>query len=229
MAEKVIHDIADEAASKTKESSLIVDESAVTSQFVVEDADSSSKDIEVSSWNTSDDFMKYIESSLSAFPELKDGSKFAMIHAIAYGEKMRDQMFTAVASCDNEFSMDQLKRLDTIENDVTYRLTEIQAVFNLDENLTTGNSINDHIKKASGKASQWTLVVDPFIAAIVRLCINAKVQGGKNIEETYEWLEKEYNLDDREKLQVLYVLIDSGYPIRGSLIDGQDMISQYLG
>lgn len=228
MAEKVIHDVTDDVRGETKESSLLVDELTASNQFIVEDVDSSSVNIEVESWKTSDEFMKYIESSLETFPKI-EGSKYAMIHAVAYGEKLRDQMFDVVASCDNEFKIEQLQRLDEIDSIVLNRLDEIQALLELNSNLAIGENHFSQTKRASGKSARWTLVVDPFIAAIVRLCINAKVQGGKDIEDIYKELEKKYNLDDREKLQILYILIDSGYPVRGSLMDGQDMISQYLG
>lgn len=195
-------------------------------QFIVDDTQDVENALEVSAWHTAEDFMKYILSAVQSLPQYND-SKYGILHTIVCGERLRDQMFETVVQGENNFSLEQLQQLDTIDSQITSKVEQLQACLVQDSN--TDRVPVRNIKKASGKASRWEYVVDPFIASIVRLCINAKVQGGKNIEDTYSYLQTKYGLNQREKLQVLYVLSDSGYPIRSSLMDGEDMIQQYLG
>lgn len=51
-----------------------------------------------------------------------------------------------------------------------------------------------------------------FVTSIARICINGMVSSGKDMEETFKILAKEYKLDNREKFQVIQLIQDMGYP-----------------
>jgi hypothetical protein len=53
----------------------------------------------------------------------------------------------------------------------------------------------------------------PFERAVVGTIINAKVSGGRNIEEVYEKLKNKYNFTPREELAFQQLIADHGYPM----------------
>lgn len=57
------------------------------------------------------------------------------------------------------------------------------------------------------------VVVTPFERAISGILINSVVAGGKPFEEVFEFLKKKYDLDERDELSIMQVVMDSGFPI----------------
>ncbi|HUU87528.1 MAG TPA: hypothetical protein VMX17_07210 [Candidatus Glassbacteria bacterium] len=57
------------------------------------------------------------------------------------------------------------------------------------------------------------IVVPYMVSLIARACIDASVQGGKDMKDTFEKLGKEYKLDKREEAQVIHLIKDMGYPL----------------
>jgi Flp pilus assembly protein TadB len=55
-------------------------------------------------------------------------------------------------------------------------------------------------------------VVDPFLFAVARLIVNAKVANGKNIEETFTKIAERFNINERETFAIQQLLRDMGYP-----------------
>lgn len=57
------------------------------------------------------------------------------------------------------------------------------------------------------------VVVTPFERAISGILINSVVAGGKPFEEVFEFLKKKYDLNERDELSIMQVVMDSGFPI----------------
>jgi hypothetical protein len=57
------------------------------------------------------------------------------------------------------------------------------------------------------------VVVTAFERAISGIVINSVVAGGKPLEDVFEFLKKKYNLDKREELAIMQIIMDSGFPI----------------
>ncbi|MFA5024017.1 MAG: hypothetical protein WC523_03635 [Patescibacteria group bacterium] len=55
--------------------------------------------------------------------------------------------------------------------------------------------------------------MNPWENAVVRTIINATVSGGKNIEEVYEKLKKDYDFTPREDMAIQQLIADFGYPV----------------
>jgi hypothetical protein len=58
------------------------------------------------------------------------------------------------------------------------------------------------------------VTVPLLISRIARVCINATVSAGKSMEDTFQKLATKYKLSDREKVSVIQLIGDMGYPIR---------------
>lgn len=59
-----------------------------------------------------------------------------------------------------------------------------------------------------------TVTVPLFIARLARVCINGMVSAGHDLEDMFEKLSKEYNLDKRERAELSQLIEDMGYPMR---------------
>ena len=52
-----------------------------------------------------------------------------------------------------------------------------------------------------------------FVSIIARACLEATVQGGKDIEDVYKKMAADYKLNKRERFEVVNLIKDMGYPI----------------
>jgi hypothetical protein len=73
------------------------------------------------------------------------------------------------------------------------------------------------------------VVVTPFERAISGIIINSVVAGGKQLEDVFEFLKKKYDLNEREELAIMQIIMDSGFPIyrdRGTISSNPDDASE---
>jgi hypothetical protein len=73
------------------------------------------------------------------------------------------------------------------------------------------------------------VVVTPFERAISGIIINSVVAGGKPLEDVFEFLKKKYDLNEREELAIMQIIMDSGFPIyrdRGTIYSNPDDASE---
>lgn len=221
MEKKAFEVIEDELFESTD---IVVDEDSVQDDsIIVEDNGVEEKDIQIGAWTNASDFVKYCVRASRAAPEIKVDSLNSLRRAIAYYEGLEQEIAEgAAADADHaELNIDQLEVLDKVEE-----LAETVC-----EQLSTAAQRIGLAKKAS-KATGFVYVVDPFLFSIARICINAKVANGKNIEDVFQKLASKFDINERETLAVRQIMRDMGYPIHGSFVadDGAfDMIRQYFG
>ena len=58
-----------------------------------------------------------------------------------------------------------------------------------------------------------SITVPLFISAIVRTMINGYVSAGHDMESTYSHFNKKYNFSDTQKLEIITLLADCGFPL----------------
>ena len=96
------------------------------------------------------------------------------------------------------------KKAASVDDDLMKFAEEIELTYNYDRR-------NELKKRASLPRLQ--VIVTPFERAIAGIIINSVVAGGKPMEEVYDFLKEKYDLNDREELSVMQILMDSGFPI----------------
>jgi len=96
---------------------------------------------------------------------------------------------------------------------------------------------NSLVKEGGSSVPNKTMISVPyFISGIARLCIEATVQAGKDIEECYNKMASDFNLDKREKFQVATLIKDMGYPLlldranfgEDDLLPSESKVSEYM-
>lgn len=206
------------------EPNLVVDEDSVEDDTIIveDDNEEVQQPVQVGGWTSAADFVKYCAVASRAAPEILPSNVNSLRRAIAYYDNLEQEIVEgAAADADHaELSMDQLETLDAVE----------EVVNAVREQLQVAAKRVGILKKAS-KAARFVYVVDPFLFAIARLCINAKVTNGKNIEDVFTKLAQKFNINERETFALRQIIRDMGYPIHSSFVaeDGAyDMITQYF-
>jgi len=174
--------------------------------------------VEYSEWKSPEDFKGYIVSSLRNIPPVYDGSKNSLRRAHKYFKTIQAEMIQGIEEDAPYANLTEqhLRTFDQIEEGIEISLSQIEA------------SINGKMVKNATKSSSFVYYVNPFLYSIARVLVNAKVSQGKNIEDVFVKLNKTYKFNDREKLELHYLLNDMGYPLRGSPVDNIDMAETYF-
>lgn len=205
------------SAEASAEPTFVVEEPQSTSLEVSEDLLEIPTTIEYGEWKTAEDFTNYIVASARAIPSVFGGSKNSYRRAFSYLEKLTEELLEGVEKDAPyaELSEEQLRTLDSIESGIENAMHEIAG-------LADGK-----ITKIATKSSQFVYYVNPFIFGLARVLVNGKVSQGHNIESLFKTLNARYKLNDREMLELNFLLEDMGYPAVASHVGGVDRAEQY--
>lgn len=216
MSEQILHDIQDDDGQDNFVEAS--EDDLINTSFIVEE-----KEPVIES--NQNEFVDYVRSSIDLVPQHEEKSPNSLRRAIAYYENLQDQIHNSVANDADkvDLSMEEMGQLDQLDQTIDRKLGELK------DKLGVKAIRVKTTKTASGKSADFTYVVPPFVMAIARMCINAKVTNGKDIEDIYQKLHQKYGMNEREKLEVLQVIADMGYPIRSSFMGDEDMIQQFNG
>lgn len=174
--------------------------------------------IEYGEWTTPEDFQNYIVASIRNHPPVFDGSLNSVRRAFSYLKNVQAELIEGVEQDAPYADLDEekLRFLDSVEEGIEQALVQI------------AEAVDSGLTKTATKSSNFTYFVNPFIFGLARTMVNGKVSQGKNIEDLFAKLDDKYKLNDREKLELYYVLNDMGHPIRSSFVDHVDMAEQYF-
>jgi len=203
---------------------ILVDEDSVPQPIVVDEAEAEAKPqpVEVSAWIDAASFVKYCTQAVRSAPQIQATSPTSLTRAIAYYDNLEKEIIEGAASDAEraELSIEQLQTLDEVSEKTEMVRGQLKAA-----------ASRVKILKTAAKAARFVYTVDPFMFAVARLIVNAKVSNGKNIEDTFAKVSARYSITDREVFALRQLISDMGYPVHGSLVadDGAyDMITQYF-
>ena len=69
------------------------------------------------------------------------------------------------------------------------------------------------LKKKASTPNKMVIAVPPFERALAGILINAQVSGGNSMEDVFEILKSKYDLQPREELAVMQVVMDMGFHV----------------
>lgn len=151
-------------------------------------------------------------------------------------EDIRKQMKDMIDRLDNQIERlqksageqkVQLITQGTCQKCKTAATVWVDPTTNTETCLKCGAEDGDSLQKTAGLPVMQVFMT-PFERAIVGTIINAKVAGGRNIEEVYDRLKNKYNFTPREELAIQQLIADHGYPVykdRGLLNEPTDPAS----
>ena len=196
----------------------VVAEDEAPEEIVVDDNEAFEPVVEYGEWKTAEDFHNYIVKSVRSVPPVYEDSKNSLRRAFQHFQNVQKELIDGVEqdAAYADLSEEQLKSLDAVEEGIEQAMDRL------------AHAVDNGLTKTATKSSGYLYYVNPFIYSVARIMMNAKVSQGKNIEEVFSKLDDKYKLDDREKLELKFILNDMGHPIRSSFVDHEDMMEQYF-
>jgi hypothetical protein len=220
--EKKSFDIGEDEA--LQQDTILVDEDSIPQPIVVDETETEVKPqpVEVSAWTNAASFVKYCAQASRLAPQIQATSPTSLTRAIAYYDNLEKEIIEGAASDAEraELTIEQLQTLDEVSDEAEMVRGQLRAAAGRVKML-----------KTAAKAARFVYTVDPFLFAVARLIVNAKVSNGKNIEDTFAKVSAKYGITDREVFALRQLISDMGYPVHGSFVadDGAyDMITQYF-
>lgn len=168
-------------------------------------------------------FIAWIKERFDDVPQHTGMDTAGLERAVSYLEKLDNEISRAMRlDLDGELDANQIEKVRSmIDGGVTRlhdRLDKIkQHKKNSRKKKTTSSYAEDSIIKEAQKITgvQGVFVtVDLLTSLIARVCVNGMVSAGHDIEDLFERQAKYYNLNTREKAQVIQLLDDMGYAMR---------------
>ncbi len=164
-------------------------------------------------------FVPWLKSMLDNIPSHSGSDTTGVERAIAYFERINGEISRAMRKDYNkEIDASKAEEARTMIEDGLKRLSD--RLERLRE-----KKFKKSKKKAGLEAGVLVKVADTtftgnmsvnvpyFISFVARTCIDASVQAGRDMRETFTKLSTEYKLDKREKVQVIQLIKDMGYPL----------------
>jgi len=163
-------------------------------------------------------FVPWVQERVNSVPRHSGVDTAGLERAIAYMEKLDKEISTAMRlDLDGELPHEKIEvirqkiedGLDSLEN----RLERVKqrkkkkAFFSVYDSQFVKNA-------GSTKINGISATVPLLILGLCKICINSKVSAGHDLEETFATLAKKYKLDEREKMEMMLLLKDMGYPLR---------------
>jgi hypothetical protein len=188
----------------------------------------SDEEIEVESdpWKwTVANFLSWLQDKMSAIPRHSGRDSAGLERAIAYLEQLDREISRAVRSdLNNEIAIDAVEKArDEIHKGLDRLHDRLDKVMNAKYPKRKGKGKKkkaEHedgmVKEASKGAYYGRIVVTVpiLISGIARACVNSMVSAGKDIEDEFHKLAKQYKLDNREEFMLYQALSDMGYHVR---------------
>lgn len=164
-------------------------------------------------------FIPYIQNKLTQIPRHSGRTIAGCERALAFLKGCDQEISQAMRSdLNGEIDEEEIEKIrkdihnmmDRLQN----RIDQLRKEANVQEvNFITDGDLEDRkLSKVAG-TPVLNVYMTPFERAIVSTCINAKVSGGRNIEEVYGHLKNKYNFTPREELSFIQLIADHGYPI----------------
>lgn len=193
---------------------------------VVEEEDESSKkddnDLKKNDpWSLSEkSFLEWAKTRLDSVPKHSGYDTAGIERAIAYLEKMDSEISKIMRSdIDGKLDADEVKDVrEQIDNGISLLHSRLKTIKDSKKKKTKKADVSSEIIKEAQKITgvKGTYVTVPLlISGIARVCINGVVSAGHNLDDIFNQQVKKYKLNDREKSELRFLLLDMGYSLRG--------------
>ena len=163
-------------------------------------------------------FLDWLQERFTNLPKHSGKDTTGVERAISYFQKL-DSVISQAMRKDFKREIDAAKAeearseiADGMERLIA-RLEKLQSK-KFKKTKKRANISEQFVKSAATTTTGNMIVMIPyFVSHIARACMDATISGGKDMNECLKKLAKTYNLDKREKIQVVQLLKDMGYPM----------------
>lgn len=201
------------------------------------DAKTKKKKSEKWDWESkgSTGFIEWINERFQTVPKHSGKDTAGLERAISYLERLDSEISRAMKlDVDEELDADSVEKVrNKIEEGVSKLEERLDEIKKTKKNKKKkAEDENPFVKVATTPTLKGNYVQVPLlISGLARMCVNSVVSAGHSLEDTFEKLSKKFNLNDRERFELLWLLTDMGYPIRADRfnLDEKDFDSSKSG
>lgn len=184
----------------------------------------------------SDGFLEWVQDRFKSVPKHSGYDTAGLERAVSYLDRLDNEISKAMRlDLDGKLDADKVEDIrakiqDGVER-LQERLDKINSKKGKKKKKSTALSSDDSIVKEAQKITgiKGVYISAPlFISCITRILLNGHISAGHDIEDMFKKLVKKYKLTDREKLEVVQLLADMGFPVlmdRGLYEEDFDMTS----
>lgn len=176
-------------------------------------------------WGKPAKFLPWLSKMMTGIPKHSGKDTAGLERAISYLETLDREISKAVRmDLNNEIAIDALEQArDEIQRGLERleeRLDKVNS-FKYSRKAKKGKKKADSEDQGLIKEAQRatmingiTVTVPLLISSIARICVNGLVSAGHDIEDSLVKLASKYKLTDREKLELVQLISDMGFPVR---------------
>ena len=173
-------------------------------------------------------FLQWLQDRLGGVPKHSGYDTTGLERALAYFDRLNTEITRAMRK-DYRNEIDAAKAeqaREEIEKGIERLIERLDRLkskkFNKGKKNKKAEEVAPGIVKTAETSfpGEMSINIPYFISFIARTCIESVVQAGKDLNEMFIKLSKDYDLDKREKAQVICLFKDMGYPLiidRGQL------------
>lgn len=179
---------------------------------------------EINSWDWekshgTSKFLNWLKGMIEGIPSHSGSDTTGVERAIAYFERLNAEISRAMRKdFKREIDASKAEEARSMIEDGLKRLSDRlerlrQKKFN--KSRKKADQEQEGLVKTAETSFTGRIQVNVpyFISFIARTCVDASIQGGKDMRDTFVKLASEYKLDKREKVQVIQLIKDMGYPL----------------
>lgn len=163
-------------------------------------------------------FVSWVQERVDSVPRHSGSDTAGLERAISYMEKLDKEISTAMRlDLDGELPHEKIEVVrQKIEDGLEALENRLEKVKQRKKKKAFFSVYDSQFVKNAGstKIHGISATVPLLILGLCKICINSKVSAGHDLEETFFTLAKKYKLDEREKMEMMLLLKDMGYPLR---------------
>lgn len=162
-------------------------------------------------------FTIWVRDRFESVPKHSGYSEAGLERAQAYLERLHGEISKAMRSdIDGELDSDLISKMhEQIETGIEKlqnRLEKVRSGKKKKKKADENYGLVKEGQKVFGIQPGVVVMVPLFISTLARVLINGSVSAGKDIEHSYEMIVKKYKLSDREKMELIQLVQDMGFP-----------------
>lgn len=169
-------------------------------------------------------FTIWIKDRFNSVPRHTGYDTAGLERAQAYLQKLHGEVSKAMRSdidgeLEAEFIADIHKKIDDGIEKLESRLEKVRDSKSSKKKKKSAweedddNVLIKNAQKSFGVKSGTVITVSLFISTLARTLVNGTVSAGKDMEHSYQQLVKKYKLNDREKIELIQLVQDMGFPL----------------
>lgn len=164
-------------------------------------------------------FLEWIKERFANIPKHSGYDSAGLERACSYLDKLDAEISKAMRlDIDGELDANKIEEVRSKIDDGLSRLQDRLDKVKKSKKSKKKADIevyDEEIRKEAQKSANIVVTVSMFISTLARIIINGTVSAGHDTKDMYNKLCKKYDLKPRERLELMQLMRDMGFPLRG--------------